>query len=121
VQSFYAAHRRRYGYAREGEPVELVNLRVTARGLRPTPSLPQHPPAASPDPAPARVGQTRLRFQGQTYDAGVYQRALLQPDHRLPGPALIVQEDATTVVPRGWTARVDPWLNMLFEQSMIND
>ena len=116
VQSFYAAHRRRYGYAREGEPVELVNLRVTARGLRPTPSLPQHPPAASPDPAPARVGQTRLRFQGQTCDAGVYQRALLQPDHRLPGPALIVQEDATTVVPRGWTARVDPWLNLIFER-----
>ncbi len=117
VQGFYAAHRRRYGYAREGEPVELVNLRVTARGLRPRPPMPEHPPAPSPDPAPARVGRTRLRFQGQTYDAVIYQRAALQPGHRLIGPALIVQEDATTVVPPGWMGTVDPWLNMIFEEN----
>ncbi len=115
VQGFYQAHRRRYGYAREGEPVELVNLRVTARGLRLQAPLPQHPPAPSPDPAPARVGQTRLRFQGQTHDAAIYQRAALQPGHRLIGPALIVQEDATTVVPPGWVGEVDGWLNVVFE------
>ena len=116
VQGFYDAHRRRYGYAREGEPVELVNLRVTARGLRPTPPMPQYRAASSPDPASARVGQTQLRFQGQTYDAAIYQRAQLQPGHHLTGPALIVQEDATTVAPPGWVGRIDPWLNLIFER-----
>ncbi len=116
VQGFYEAHRRRYGYAREGEPVELVNLRVTARGLRPTPPMPRHAPAPSPDPASAQVGRTSLRFLGQTYDASIYQRARLQPGHRLAGPALIVQEDATTVVPPGWACHVDAWLNLIFER-----
>ncbi len=116
VHAFYKAHRRRYGYAREGEPVQLVNLRVTARGLRPAPPMPRYSPASSSDPASAQVGRTALRFQGQTYDAGIYQRARLQPGHRLAGPALIVQEDATTVAPPGWIGRVDPWLNLIFER-----
>jgi len=115
VQGFYAAHSQRYGYARQGEPVELVNIRVTARGRRETVTLPQHPPAPSPHPDAARIGQTHLRFQGQTFDAGIYQRDHLLPGHRLQGPALIVQEDATTVVPPGWAGVVDEWLNVIFE------
>ncbi len=117
VQRFYAAHQRRYGYAREQEPVELVNIRVTARGIRPQPDAPALPSAPSPDPAPALVGETRLRFSGVEHAAPIYQRSSLLPEHQISGPALIVQEDATTVVPPTWSGEVDGWGNLIFQST----
>ncbi len=110
---FHAAHRQRYGYARPEAPVELVNVRVTGRGLRTKPELPRVEPAASPDPASAQVGQTLLRAEGELTVAPVYERGQLRPGHRLHGPALVVQEDATTVLLRGWQAQVDVWGNLV--------
>lgn len=112
---FHAAHGQRYGYARPGAAVELVNLRVTGRGVRPKPALPIADPASSLDPAAAQVGETRLRAVGAWHIAPVYERGLLQPGHRLSGPALVVQEDATTVLSPGWRGEVDPWLNLVCE------
>ncbi len=110
---FHAAHRQRYGYARPEAPVELVNVRVTGRGLRPKPELPTLAAATSPDPASAQVGTTPLRAAGAWLTAPVYEREQLRSGHRLVGPALIVQEDATTVLLPGWQAQVDPWGHLL--------
>ena len=115
VQRFYAAHQRRYGYAREQEPVELVNIRVTARGIRHQPDAPTLAHVPSPDPVPALVGETKLRFGGVEHAAPIYQRSALLPGHQLSGPALIVQEDATTVVPPNWSGEVDGWENLIFQ------
>jgi N-methylhydantoinase A len=106
---FHAAHRQRYGYARPEAPVELVNVRVTGRGLRTKPELPTIAPATSPDPRPAQGGETRLRAAGAWLAAPVYERPRLRAGHHLLGPALVVQEDATTVLLPGWQAEVDPW------------
>ncbi len=117
AQAFHQAHERRYGYARPEAPVEIVNLRLTARGLRPVPALPSEAPARSEDPREARVGEREVRFAGTWTRAWVYQRARLRPGHVVVGPALVVQEDATTVVPPGWRGRVDAWLNVVFERA----
>jgi len=114
VDAFHAAHDKRYGYARPDAPVELVNLRLTARGLRPRPVDEPLPPAPSRDAKDAMVGRTRVRFGGAWHDAPVYERSWLLPGHVIPGPALIAQEDATTVVPPGWRGKVDVWLNVVF-------
>ena len=116
ARQFHAAHEARYGYARPDAAVELVNVRVTGRGLRPKPALPQESPAASPDPRPAQVGETRLAAGGRWHAAPVYERGLLRPGHALAGPALVVQEDATTVVAPAWRARVDAWSNLMCER-----
>jgi N-methylhydantoinase A len=117
AQRFHRAHAARYGYARPDGVVELVNVRVTAAGVRPKPELPILPPARSEDPRTAQAGSTRLYHAGVWHSAEVYERSLLQPGHHLTGPALIVQEDATTVLLPGWRATVDGWLNLLCERS----
>ena len=43
---------------------------------------------------------------GQTYDTPRYDRAALKGGHQLPGPAIVVQRDSTTLVPPGYLARV---------------
>ena len=96
-------------------PSKLVNVRVTARGVRPKPALPQANPAVSPDPRAALVGDERMRAGGQWHITPVYERAMLRPGHVLSGPALVVQEDATTVLSPGWRARIDTWANLVCE------
>jgi N-methylhydantoinase A len=116
---FFVAHQQRYGYARQGEPLELVNLRLTARGRRPRPDLRVDQAAAAPDPAAARIGTTDLRLAGRPWPAPVHERASLLPGHELRGPALVVQEDATTVLLPGWVGRVDAWLNLILVKNDV--
>lgn len=116
ARAFHTAHEARYGYARPGAAVELVNVRVTGRGMRPKPVLPQAPPAPSADPRPAQVGETHLRSGERWHIAPVYERARLQPGQLLTGPSLIVQEDATIVLGPGWRGQVDAWANLVCEK-----
>jgi N-methylhydantoinase A len=109
LAGFHERHARRYGHAHPADPVEVVNLRVRAVG--PTP-----PPAFEPLPAAAEAVPAPLAEQAVWFEAGgglsalsarLFDRQDLRAGHRLAGPALIVQLDATTVVPPGWSGRVD--------------
>jgi N-methylhydantoinase A len=115
IVSFHKAHEARYGYARPGAPVEIVNVRLTARGIRPMPEFVESPPAVSSDPSAAQAGETRMYCRGRWQDAPVYDRNRLEHGHELRGPALVVQEDATTALMPGWRARADAWLNLIAE------
>jgi N-methylhydantoinase A len=45
----------------------------------------------------------------------IYDRAKLDAGNCIAGPAIVEQMDATTVVPPGWSARVEPYLNLILE------
>ena len=45
----------------------------------------------------------------------VYDRAGLDAGHRIAGPAIVEQMDATTVIPPGMSGRVEPYLNLILE------
>jgi N-methylhydantoinase A len=49
---------------------------------------------------------------GGFVSTGIYDRAALPAGSRLVGPAVIDQLDSTSVVPPGWVAEVDEWLNI---------
>ncbi len=104
IADFHAAHRRTYGHANPGEPVQLVNLRLSAIGRQPEFTLRQ--PA---DPAAARIGHRPAWFPATgTVTIPVHRREGLAPGTRLAGPAVIAQLDCTSVIPPGWTAAIDP-------------
>ena len=113
---FADAHRRIYGFAAEGEAVQLVTFRVEAAGVvRKATFQPQ--PDAGPDAAAAVTG-TRpvwLPEAGGFVPCSVYDRDLLRAGNRIAGPAIVEQMDATTVVLPGMTATVEPFLNLLLE------
>jgi N-methylhydantoinase A len=111
AERFIAAHQQRYGYARANQPLELVTLRLTARGVRPHPAELSAPPVASPLHP---IAHTEIHFDEGVLPAPIYERAAMQPGHTFTGPALIVQEDATTVVLPGWQGEADGWLNLIF-------
>jgi N-methylhydantoinase A len=46
----------------------------------------------------------------------LYERATLGAGDRFEGPAIVMQLDATTVVPEGWRARMDASGALLLER-----
>ena len=101
--SFHEKHEQTYGHANRAEPVQLVNLRLTAVGKLPDLRL-----AQQSDPSSARVRQRDVWFARTGFVlADVHWRNGLEGGTAISGPAIIEALDSTTVVPPGWTGRID--------------
>ena len=109
--NFHERHRREYGFNFPGDPVEIINLRVTATG-----AIPTRPhtsvPAGDGDPAAAATGTRSVVFGGEDGHAEhvvpTYDRALLRAGDVLPSPAIVNEMDSTVVISPGWNGVVAP-------------
>ena len=74
-------------------------------------------PIASPgDAPPASIGSRQVTFNGhEHFEAPVYSRDDLT-SVPLHGPLIIEQFDSTTVLPKGWTATLDKFGNIVAEK-----
>ena len=54
-------------------------------------------------------------FEGKRRRGALYERGLLRAGDRFRGPALISEFSATTVLPPGWSCRVDKRGNLICE------
>jgi N-methylhydantoinase A len=122
VEDFHIAHRRRFSYASEREPVEIVNLRLKAIGRATKPRF-SHRPATGLDPKAAHIGYKQVHFADDESSpaarpifAALYARERLAPGNIVVGPSVIFQLDTTTVIPPGWAASVDGWGNLVMEK-----
>jgi N-methylhydantoinase A len=121
IENFHAVHRQRFSYASEGEPVEIVNLRLKAMGRTAKPQFVRRP-LGDLDPKAAHVGYKPVYFAGgesasaaRPIPCALYERERLAPGNMVVGPAVVFQLDTTTVVPPTWAATVDAWGNLIIE------
>ncbi len=100
-EAFLAAHRARYGHAGSGQPIEVVNFRVTA--VRPG-STPRFDGAGRE----ARIAddQRSIRVRGGRLVASVWPLDRLAPGLTLEGPSILAGRDATALIERGWRGTV---------------
>ena len=117
VRSFDRLHHRRYGYDQADRAVEIVTIRLRARHLQAGVALPEaEAPRDQDGGAPAPAGQTVLWDDAQAVTAPIFEREQCGPGTHLVGPALIVQADATTVLPAGWAADADRYGSLLLRR-----
>ena len=110
--AFHDRHDRLYAHADRAADVELIDLRATITGATPKPELRAVP--TGPGPA-TPAGRRPIHYRKQRYDAAVYHRRDLMAGQHLDGPAVIEQEDTTTLVPAGFRASVDAFGNLVIE------
>jgi N-methylhydantoinase A len=117
ANDFHAAHERRYGYCDPNERVQVVNVRLKARGLATAPVLEQQEMVrgACAEPVMRRKVTFAELEQPATHEVPVYERSALLPGYTFTGPAIITQYDTTTVVPPGWHGHVDAVSNLIIE------
>ncbi len=107
VATFHGEHQRLYTYHLPQAPVELVNLRVTAVGLLPKLEAPVLTHSNTQEQA--QTGTRRVYFEqsGGFVETPCYARDRLGPGMAFAGPAIIDQDDATTVLFPSFRAQVD--------------
>ena len=114
LQAFHAAHQKRYGHADERRSVEVVNVRV--RMVAGSPQIdPLREPHSGEDFSQAMLKKKQVMFSGEWVETPVIDRALLKSGNRVPGPAVIHEYSATTLVLPGANARVDVHRNLVIE------
>jgi N-methylhydantoinase A len=115
-ERFDQKHAQIHGHAARERPVEVVSYRMRLRVAVPKYQPRPEKPLASARPAEPAAKGARKFFDGTTEsEAILYERERLDIGAVVPGPAIVEQFDATTVIPRGWTARVDTQRNLLLE------
>ena len=91
---FEEAHRLRNGFARPGDPIEVVTVRASALGVAALRW--DQIPSIQPDSAP--VGKREVIFGGASHDATVVRRSSLGAGDELSGPAIIEEQESTIVL-----------------------
>lgn len=117
VEAFHDKHERLYTFADRDAPVEIINLNISATGTRDRVTPPELD-AVAPGTAPAAHGERQVNFENEIFVATpTYRRETLRAGHRIDGPAIVDQLDATTVVFPGQHATVDHHGNLIIEET----
>ena len=110
--AFHAEHKRTYGHASEGDPVDLINIRVIAS------AAPESKEGFAERLKDAQVaspvqGRRQAYFEGKAMDTPVLGRAAL--GKRMQGPLIVEEFDATCIVPPGASAELDAHGNIVID------
>ncbi|MFH9116387.1 hydantoinase B/oxoprolinase family protein [Streptomyces globisporus] len=125
AEAFAAAHRARFGFTMD-KPVVVETVSVEATGATdatgtadatdgsaPVTSSGPDPHAAAPPPADT----VDLYAEGRWQRAPLHRRAGLHVGATVTGPAIIAEDDATTVVDPGWQAEAAPTGHLVLTRS----
>ncbi len=104
VAAFEAAYRQRFAFLMHGKRMVVEAVSVEAIVAGDAPDEPRHPTFA-PREVPRRE-TVRMYSGGQWHAAALVVREDLRPGDVIPGPAIIAEKNATTVVEPGWEAEL---------------
>jgi N-methylhydantoinase A len=108
-KAFHREHERVYGHSDPNAAIQVISLRLIISSKTVKPDFPRRelePGRAQP------IRQVEVWLDGARRQIDVYRRADLVPGQTFSGPAVVTQDDCTTVVPRGYFTRVDEYANL---------
>jgi 5-oxoprolinase (ATP-hydrolysing) len=115
VAEFERRYRAHYGFLMPERALVIEAIAVEAIGASRAGEERAPAFAARPGPlAPARP--SRVFTGGAWHDAPLYARSTLRPGDRIRGPAVIAEQNATTVVEPGWQATLTPRDHLVLER-----
>ncbi len=105
-RAFEDAYRRLYHRIIPGVEVEVLSWVLLLSA--PTPPMPAPPPPALPySPEPARRRAVFDQEAGELVTVAIHERSTLRPGAQIPGPAIIVEDETSTVLTRHFDAAID--------------
>jgi N-methylhydantoinase A len=120
-EAFEAAYRQLYGRSIEGVAIEVLSWTLSIAAPAPEAARPGAATTGSPDlPEPDAHQPLWDPAHARRVRAPVYRRESLPPGCRIPGPALIAEDQTTTVVGPAFEARIDGMLNIVLRRREEN-
>jgi len=108
LRDFQQEHNHRYGYKHPNREVELVTFRLRAVVKSPQSRISREHVGTGTLARPGRANlgsisspRSPVQFDGKKLPTKIYSRDELRPGRKYPGPAIITEYSATTVIPPG--------------------
>ncbi len=113
--AFETTHKQRFGFIVGGR--QLVAEAVSVEAVGTTEQVDDAVLPTSEDTAAQPLQQVRAYMDGAWQDTPVFQREQLQPGQRIPGPTIICEPTATTVVEPEWQAELNRYGHLLLTRT----
>ena len=117
AERFEAEYERVYGLRNAQSPVEVVTWLLTLSTI----AQPVTSATITPASGEARGSGIREAWEpalGRAEPFRLHWRFGLEPGDRVAGPALVAEHETTTVLPAGWSARIDSAGHLLMEADL---
>jgi N-methylhydantoinase A len=115
VDSFHKLHEKTYGYRNEDKAIEIVNIRLRARGIPEKPKFKKARKIEKKISAEAFLGEQEVVFDHRLMRTKIIARDKLKNGNQIKGPAVVVEYSSTLVVPPFAKAHVDGYGNIVME------
>ncbi|MGB3684064.1 MAG: hydantoinase/oxoprolinase family protein [Rubrobacteraceae bacterium] len=116
-EQFEEAHRQRYNFDLPDSPLEIATLRVIGRGTIKGVVLTESQNGAGEDASGAVLRTEEVFFGGEWAETPIYDRGGLRAGNVVSGPAIVQQDDTTTVIEPGYRGSVDRFGNIMIEEA----
>ncbi len=119
TKAFEAAYRQRFAFLMQGKAliVEAVSVEAVVAGDAPSERAhDMHPQRAVPQRDTVRMYTAGNDGQAAWHDAALIVREDLRPGDVIDGPAIIAEQNATTVVEPGWRASLTAFDHLVVER-----
>lgn len=114
IENFHRLHEKTYGYCNPAGTVEIVNIRLRAKGWHEKPALQKYPKVVSdPSCAEAVIGERPVVFDGRNVTTRIVARDQLKCGQQVEGPAILVEYSSTVVLPPFSRCNVDEYGNLI--------
>jgi N-methylhydantoinase A len=114
-ERFEEAHSQRYNFELPDSPLEIATVRVIGRGTIKGVTLSESEDGSGEDVSGAVMRTEQAYFSGWV-ETPLLDRNKLRPGNEIVGPAVVVQDDTTTVIEPGYRGAVDRFGNILIER-----
>jgi N-methylhydantoinase A len=111
--AFETAYLAAYGRLLNNIPIRVMNVRVAVIGRRPEIDMRRFAPVGGKRAQDCLIETRAVFADGETHQAGVYDRLALAVGETIAGPALLEQADTTIFVDPGLVAEVDAFGNLV--------
>jgi len=115
VERFHARHEKTYGYRNPDKAVEIVNIRLRARGRPEKPRFQRKEKMGKKPPPEAFLGEKQIAFDQRRLRTKIMARHKLNSGNRIHGPGILVEYSSTIVIPPFASAFVDEYGNIIME------
>ncbi|MEQ8667445.1 MAG: hydantoinase B/oxoprolinase family protein [Rhodospirillales bacterium] len=115
IATFEDLHLQRFGFAAPDRQ-RLVGT-VTAEAVGHTEDVSGEALPEDAGGEPPAVDRVSMYTAGEWHEAPIYDRDDLSPGHTISGPAVIVEQTATTVVEPGWQARMNGFGHIVMDRA----
>jgi len=111
--AFHKAHHEIYEHSDLDAEIQIVNLRLVISGDVPKPQFLTHSEKIK-HLEPSKTH--KIYIEGKEYDASLFDRVDLEAGHYFAGPAIISQDDTTTIVLPEFDVKVDKFKNLIISK-----